>query len=200
MRKIKSNYLLPITAIFLMLLMGCSAVPRLGAWNDFKEEMQIKTQYRLDKDADKNQAVQDTIAVLLAKTLTVGSAVQIALLNNPGLQATLEELGIAQADLAQAGLLTNPKLKAKILSGGGDEKTELGVEQDFLGFFLRPLRIKLGETQYQVVKHRVGYEVFSLIAEVRSSYYTLQGNKQLLALRRSVLEAVEAAEELAKRQ
>ena len=121
MRKIKSNYLLPITAIFLMLLMGCSAVPRLGAWNDFKEEMQIKTQYRLDKDADKNQAVQDTIAVLLAKTLTVGSAVQIALLNNPGLQATLEELGIAQADLAQAGLLTNPKLKAKILSGGALE-------------------------------------------------------------------------------
>jgi hypothetical protein len=53
MRKIKRNYLLPITAIFLMLLMGCSAVPRLGAWNDFKEEMQIKTQYRLDKDADK---------------------------------------------------------------------------------------------------------------------------------------------------
>ena len=200
MRKIKRNYLLPITAIFLMLLMGCSAVPRLGAWNDFKEEMQIKTQYRLDKDADKNQAVQDTIAVLLAKTLTVSSAVQIALLNNPGLQATLEELGIAQADLAQAGLLTNPKLKAKILTGEGDVKTELGVEQDFLGFFLRPLRIKLGETQYQVVKHRVGYEVFSLIAEVRSSYYTLQGNKQLLALRRSVLEAVEAAEELAKRQ
>jgi cobalt-zinc-cadmium efflux system outer membrane protein len=109
-------------------------------------------------------------------------------------------LGIAQADLVQAGLLSNPRFKAQILSGGEEVKTELGVEQDFLGIFLRPLRIKLGMAQLQVVKHRVGYEVFSLIADVRSSYYTLQGDKQLLALRRSVLEAAEAAEELAKRQ
>lgn len=181
-------------------LNSCSTNPRLSSWSNFRHEMQIKTQYQVEKNADKNQAAQDTIASLLAKPLTVDAAVQIALLNNPGLQATLEELGIAQADLVQAGLLSNPKLKALVLSGGGNVKTELGVEQDFLGLFLRPIQIKLGEAHYQVVKHHVGYEVFSLISEVRSAYYTLQGNKQLLALHQAVLEATEAATELASRQ
>ena len=181
-------------------LNSCSTNPRLSSWSNFRDEMQIKTQYQVEKNADKNQAAQDTIASLLAKPLTVDAAVQIALLNNPGLQATLEELGIAQADLVQAGLLSNPKLKALVLSGGGNVKTELGVEQDFLGLFLRPIQIKLGEAHYQVVKHHVGYEVFSLISEVRSAYFTLQGDKQLLALPRAVLEATEAATELASRQ
>ena len=181
-------------------LNSCSTNPRLSSWSNFRDEMQIKTQYQVEKNADKNQAAQDTIASLLAKPLTVDAAVQIALLNNPGLQATLEELGIAQADLVQAGLLSNPKLKALVLSGGENVKTELGVEQDFLGLFLRPIQIKLGEAHYQVVKHHVGYEVFSLISEVRSAYYTLQGNKQLLALHQAVLEATEAATELASRQ
>lgn len=181
-------------------LNSCSTNPRLSSWSNFRDEMQIKTQYQVEKNADKNQAAQDTIASLLAKPLTVDAAVQIALLNNPGLQATLEELGIAQADLVQAGLLSNPKLKALVLSGGGNVKTELGVEQDFLGLFLRPIQIKLGEAHYQVVKHHVGYEVFSLISEVRSAYFTLQGDKQLLALHRAVLEATEAATELASRQ
>lgn len=196
----KKIYLLPVTGVILMLLTGCSTIPRSGTWIGFKEEMQIKTQYRVEKDADKIQAVQDTIAALLAEPLTIHTAVQIALLNNPGLQATFEELGIAQADLLQAGLLSNPKFKAQTLSGGEDVKTELSVEQDFLGIFLRPLRIKLGKSQLQAVRHRVGYEVLSLIAEVRNSYYTFQGDKQLLALYRSVFAAAEAAEDLAKRQ
>ena len=93
-------------------LNSCSTNPRLSSWSNFRDEMQIKTQFQVEKNADNNQAAQDTIASLLAKPLTVDAAVQIALLNNPGLQATLEELGIAQADLVQAGLLSNPKLKA----------------------------------------------------------------------------------------
>jgi len=188
------------TVLASMLLIGCSTVPRLGVWNDFKDELALKTQYLVEKDADKNQALQDTINFLLAEPLTVDAAIQIAVLNNPGLQAVFEELGIAQADWLQAGLLTNPKLKAQVLSGGGEVKTELGIEQDFMGFFLRPLRVKLGEAQYQAVKHRVEHEVFSLIADVRESYYTLQGDKQLLTLLQSVVEASEAAKELAQRQ
>ncbi|MEA1881822.1 MAG: TolC family protein [Candidatus Marinimicrobia bacterium] len=188
------------TVLASMLLIGCSAVPRLGTWNDFKEEIAVKTQYLVEKDAEQIQVLQDTISSLLGEPLTVDSAVQIALLNNPSLQVVFEELGIAQSDLLQAGLLANPKLKAQVLSGGGDVKTELGIEQDFMGIFLRPLRIKLGEAQYQAVKYRVGHEVFALIAHVRESYYMLQGDKQLLTLLRSVVEAAEAAKELAQRQ
>lgn len=44
------------------------------------------------------------IRMLLATPLSAESAMEIALLNNPALQATYAEAGIAEADLVQAGL------------------------------------------------------------------------------------------------
>ena len=52
-----------------------------------------------DADAD---SVQASVKGLLANSLTVEDAVQIALLNNRGLQATYGELEIAEADMVQA--------------------------------------------------------------------------------------------------
>ncbi|MGI8431084.1 MAG: lipoprotein, partial [Chthoniobacterales bacterium] len=60
------------------------------------------------EDAQIEQGVQ----ALLRRQLTAGSAVQIALLNNRELQARFEEIGIAQADVIQAGLITNPNFSA----------------------------------------------------------------------------------------
>ena len=69
---------------------------------------------RLGKDLviAKSDADQDAIArrvgELMATPLTVDDAVQIALLNNRGLQATYQELGITEAEVVQAGRLPNP--------------------------------------------------------------------------------------------
>ena len=52
---------------------------------------------------------------LLGRKLTVDDAVQIAMLNNRELQAVYSDLGLAQADLVQAGLFKNPILDAAIL-------------------------------------------------------------------------------------
>ena len=48
--------------------------------------------------------------VNIADGLTQEEAVAIALWNSPSFQATLADLGIARADLAEAGLLRNPIL------------------------------------------------------------------------------------------
>ena len=47
--------------------------------------------------------------MLIGKPLTLDDAVQIALLNNAGLKASLTELGISEADLVRAGRLPNPR-------------------------------------------------------------------------------------------
>ena len=54
------------------------------------------------------EAGQASVKKLLAAPLTADAAVQIALINNRGLQATYAELGIAEADVVQAGRLRNP--------------------------------------------------------------------------------------------
>jgi outer membrane protein TolC len=45
---------------------------------------------------------------LLGKPLSMDDAVQVALLNNRGLQAAFQELGITEAEVVQAGRLPNP--------------------------------------------------------------------------------------------
>src|SRR5439155_17029187 len=65
-------------------------------------------QVEWQKDVEASDQIREAIRVLLRRTLTADSAVQVALLNNRELQATFEEIGIAQADLIEAGLLRNP--------------------------------------------------------------------------------------------
>ena len=74
-----------------------TAQDRLG-----KEAAWIKT----GADAD---SVKAKVQALLAKPLSADDAVQIALYNNPGLQATYAELGISESDLVSAGRLENPR-------------------------------------------------------------------------------------------
>ena len=56
----------------------------------------------------RTEAPSDPTLRLLQKELSVDTAVQIALLNNRDLQGSYASLGIAQADLVEAGLLENP--------------------------------------------------------------------------------------------
>ena len=57
------------------------------------------------------------VKALLGNDLTAEAAVQIALLNNRKLQAVYNRLGIAQADLVQAGLPPNPILLVDVHPG-----------------------------------------------------------------------------------
>jgi hypothetical protein len=63
------------------------------------------------------------VQTLLAQPLTADAAVQLALLNNSGLKASLTELGIAEAELVQAGRLRNPAFSFGRVRGGGEQKS-----------------------------------------------------------------------------
>jgi hypothetical protein len=60
------------------------------------------------RTTDDAQYASDRVRRLLARPLTVDTAVQVALLNNRGLQAAYNELALAETDLVQEGLPPNP--------------------------------------------------------------------------------------------
>ena len=53
------------------------------------------------RDDGERDNIRSAVKELLASPLSADNAVQAALLNNPGLQATYAELGIAEADLVR---------------------------------------------------------------------------------------------------
>src|SRR5687768_4984889 len=62
-----------------------------------------------EQGSQEQEEISRRVSELLREGLTAERAVQIALVNNPGLQETYEGLGVSQADMLQAGLLTNPR-------------------------------------------------------------------------------------------
>jgi len=186
-------------------LAGCTTVPRDAGFTEVGAQIAERTG---GKRVVWNQASHDDASVdahlrsLLADELTVDEAVQVALLNNANLQAIYEELGIAQAELVQAGLLNNPVFEFDPrwpTKSGFRFSYEFSVVQDFLDVLLRPLRKKVAEAQFQATRLRVASAVLETAAEVKVAFYRLQAAEQMAEMRRTVALATEASAEAAAR-
>ena len=155
------------------------------------------------KDAAADAEISHTVHALLRGVLTADRAVQVALLNNRKLQATFEEIGVASADLTEAGLLKNPSFDVSARFPDrppSGTNLEFSIVQDFLDLFLIPLRKKVAANELARAKLRVGDAVLALASEVKTTFYTLQAKQQLSA-RLTVLGATNAAAlEFAQRQ
>ena len=144
--------------------------------------------------------VTASVRELLQGELTADAAVQVALLNNRELQATYEDLGVAQADLVQAGLLSNPVFLAEVRFPGRPRLPfELDITQDFLDVFLRPLRQRIAEAEFEAAQLRVADAVLKLATDSRAGFYVAQGAEQMLEMRRSVVDAMDASADAAQR-
>jgi len=184
---------------------GCATVPRKAGFGNVQSAVAGRTGHlvqwrgRTTADVSADAAVQS----LLQRALTADEAVQIALLNNRHLQATFEDLGIAQADLVQAGLLKNPVFFASLRFPDQRPRgtnSEFSVTQDFLDLLILPLRKRVAAQQFESTKLAVGYEILQLASDVKTAYYTFQAREQLLARLRLILDLNQTAAELARRQ
>ncbi len=146
--------------------------------------------------------MQSSVETMLKGDLTVEQAVQIALLNNQNLQATFEDLGIAEADLVQAGLLKNPVFDLGVripTTPPSRTYVDVNVSEDFVSLFFIAARKRLAADQLETVKSRVTGQVLSLAADTKVAFYNVQAAQQQMALRQSIADAVAASADTAKR-
>lgn len=184
-------------------LIGCTSVPRDAGFPRVQELVHQRIGQRAvwNQASAADAAVTDSVKHLLGKELTADDAVKVALLNNRALQATYEELGVAQADLVEAGLLQNPVFFGQIRFPSRPEiPWEADVVQNFLELFVLPLRKRVAEAEFERAKYHVASAVLDHAAQVRSAFYSLQGAEQLREMRATAAEATEASAELANRQ
>jgi len=188
-----------LSGLLVLGIAGCSSMQPQAGFSDVQGLVadRVPGQIYWNQGTPADAEVEQRITVLLKEPLTVDAAVQIALLNNRNLQATYEELGIAQADLVQAGLLKNPVISFERRFSG--QALEVDVIQEFIDLIAIPLRKRIAGAAFEAAKLRVGQAVVDLAADVRASYYMLQGSEQMVEMRRSVVEGTEASAALAER-
>lgn len=190
----------------LLLLAGaCATVPRDAGFADVRAiaRERIGKDLRWDRGGEEDAQVRERLRALLTAPLTADGAVELALLNNRGIQAVYEELGIGQADLVQAGLLRNPTFGASVgfpTTSGSRLGSDFSITQDFLDIFTLPLRKSVAERQFQQAKLRVGNAVLQLAADVRSGYFTLLAAQHMTQMLREISQGQDAVSELAQRQ
>jgi outer membrane protein TolC len=151
------------------------------------------------RTAERTGAAGARVAELLKQPLTADSAVEIALLNNRGLQANYAELGIAEADLVRAGRLANPSFSFGRLSGGGVVEIDRAVVFDVLGLLTMPLAREAEQQRFEQVQLQAAYETVGVAAEARIAFFEAVAAEQLAGYQAQVMEAADASNELAKR-
>ena len=153
-------------------LAGCSSFSADGGFGP----VQQTARERLGKDlvvaktdADRDLIAQ-RVAELLAKPLTADDAVQIALLNNRGLQATFQELGITEAELVQAGRLPNPGFSFGRLTRGSEVEIERGLHFNLARLLAMPMISELENRRFAQTQGAVAMKVLCLAADTRKAW------------------------------
>jgi outer membrane protein TolC len=184
-----------------LLLAGCASVAPDGGFGAVATATRERIGFapRIARDDAGMRALQENVRALLARPLDMDGAVQVALLNNPGMQASYWQVGIAQADLAQASRLQNPAFGFTRMRGGGHLEIERSLTFNLIGALTTPLAARLEARRFEQVKLEVGAAIERHAFETRRAWVEAVAASQALDYARQVDAAAQASAELAGR-
>ena len=181
---------------------GCATFSADGGLGDVAGEVRA----RIGKDVawartdGERSAIDARVAELLAKSpLGVEEAVQAAILNNRGLQAAFAELGVAEADLVQAGRLPNPHFSMFRAKLGHDYKIEQALTFNLFSIVTAPLAHEVEKRRFAAARQQVAIEVLRLASETRKAWVSAVATAETVRYMRQVQNAADAGAELARR-
>lgn len=148
-------------------------------------------------DEDKDRAVSDAVKALLQEPLTPTGAAEIALVRHRRVQLAYESFGLAQADLVDAGLLSNPRLALAAHlhpdQPGLPPGLDFDVELPFLSVLFYAQRVGIAEARKDAALVRVMDEVIATAADARRATIRASAAAEVARLMRADLEPAEGA-------
>jgi outer membrane protein TolC len=135
---------------------------------------------------------------LLASSLSADAAVQIALLNNRGLQAAYNQLGIAEAATVEASLPPNPVISISRLSTPVELDIERRVAGDILALATLPARANIAADRFHQAQLHAAEETLRVAAEARRNYYHAVASRQLVTSLNNASSAAATSAKLAR--
>lgn len=173
-----------------LLISACASAPKQDAAAQLEQRLSERYPTAL---------LSTPTPVLTNKMLDLNSAVQVLLAQSPQVRIELAQLGIADAQLLQAELISNPHLSIGALKpeDGGRWQLDVGLSQPLLELFTRPLRRQLSEDNMLMVQLRLQESLQTLIAQTGETYYAAIAAHQHLLVQQQMLDATLARQQLA---
>ena len=201
MKIIENSLRFVLLAVPPIVFVGCASTNPGPAFNDVDKT--VLTRLGQSVQWQNTNGVAQTVATLLQTNLTAQSAVTIALLNNKSLQAEFGEIGISQAELAQAARLHNIELFGSWRFPNRPPSAvdaEYSATADFLDLLTLPAQKRIAGQNLEQTKQQVADKVLQLAAETQAQFYDLQAKLELVKRLETIVAANDVAADFAQRQ
>ena len=144
----------------------------------------------LRNDVDSAWA-KSRVERLLFRPLTADAAVEIALLNNRGLQAAFNRLGVAEAIMTREKLPPNPTFSFSRLAGPLGSDIEWAVVANIFALGTLPARAEIADDRFRAAQLEAAAETLRLGYDARRAFFRAVGARELAG---SIIEANQSAE------
>lgn len=180
-------------------LSGCAAFSPDGGMTAVSEltSQTIRKDVAFVRTAEGASAVDARVHQLLSRTLSAETAVQVALLNNKGLQAAYNELALAETDLVEQSLPPNPVFSVSRISGDGASEIERQVVGDILALATLPFRSDIARERFHQAQLRAALATLRLAADVRRAYVRAVAGNEMVVLLTDAKTTAESTAQLA---
>jgi outer membrane protein TolC len=146
--------------------------------------------------SDRRETVQQLLA---RQPLDADTAVRVALLNSPALEANFAALSISDAERVQAAQLPNPHLSLGRLREGQVLEIERMLSFNVMQLLTLPWRAQYANQSLQLARLRAAQEVIRTAADTRKAWIQAVAARQTAQYLGDAREAAEAGAELARR-
>lgn len=148
---------------------------------------------------EETRRARDRVQAMLSEPLTEGAAVQVALLNNRGLQAAYNDLGISEAEYVQASLPPNPAITLGPTFGPGSF-VGFGFQLvgNLLAFATLPKKTEIARREFEEARHRAVATTLSFSVDARRAYIRAVAAQQRLVLLEQARQAADASARMMK--
>jgi cobalt-zinc-cadmium efflux system outer membrane protein len=156
-----------VIATLVLAMSLASAAEAADRWDTLSEE----AQRRVNASPSWYEADAARAHDLLEDGLTREEAVQVALMSNSTLQAAFDELGVARAELRQAGLYSNPAVETVILwPDEHDAEIEVEATWNLADLWRVPVRARGARARADQVTMTVLGELLNTAADARMAW------------------------------
>ena len=197
-----SYFRLYASVLPVLMLTGCVAPSAQDSFSPVaemaKSRLAGKETRWLQSDKER-QELRQVINAKLSQPLTIDDAVQIALLNNRGLQAQYAQLGIAVSDLQAVSRLPDITLSLAHLREGDSLAVDRAISFDLLTLLTRPAARRLEQQNLQHVRLSVMAEMLNLATATRRAWIEVVAAKELEASAKQTNQTAQVARDVVER-
>ena len=152
------------------------------------------------QSAAESQALSNRVTGLVRKkTIGPDVAVQVALLNNKGLQAAYADIGLSAADVWQETMLVNPQVSIGVIGVDPVRTVEATVVTNILALITRPRRVAIADARFRQAQLRAAEETLRLAADTRRAWIEAAGAWERVSYLNRAQAAADAASALAQK-